>query len=398
MRAIYGLVQHAQTVVENVKEILPFPISLSDHKGYIIGDSDRARIGTLHTPSIEVLREKEAISFDKETIKQYENVLQGVAVPLNFHDETLGVLGIIGPPDDVWPHVELIKNYVEIMWQDTFQKEVKGLEERSLETFVQYLIHDGNLQSMKVKQFCDLFQIDYDRKYFCIIIDIGDAIIHSLTKVRHSLSLNKQRLIQQAEEIFQCTSHDICSFLNTEKIVVIKSVERSEAYHSFMQRLTTLGEKFQTYFQNQTSNTIKIAAGTLVDTIENISHSYEKAEWLLINGAKLDLARPIYNYFNWDVLTELFPLQIDREFYMNVHGRLKKLYEAELFPQLKKDFLAYCECHLNVSQAARKLYLHRNTLIYRLKKIEQLTSLNLRNFKHCILLYVVLKKIGPNGV
>src|SRR5699024_5699499 len=201
-----------------------FPISLSDRHGYIIGDSNPERIGTLHTPSTEVLRKQKAISFDRERIKYYDNVLQGVAVPLNFHDETLGVLGIIGPPTDVWPHVELIKNYVEIMWQDTFQKEVKGLEERSLETFIQYLIHDDHLQSMKVKQFCDIFQIDYARHYFCIIIDIGDAIIHSLTEVRHSLSLNKQRLIQQAKDVFQCTSHDICSFLNTEKIVVIKSV------------------------------------------------------------------------------------------------------------------------------------------------------------------------------
>src|SRR5690625_3016355 len=110
VRVIYGLVQHAQTVIDNIKEILPFPISLSDHKGYIIGDSNSNRIGMLHTPSIEVLRKRKAISFDEEKIKQYENVLQGVAVPLNFHDETLGVLGIIGPPEEVWPHVELIRS------------------------------------------------------------------------------------------------------------------------------------------------------------------------------------------------------------------------------------------------------------------------------------------------
>src|SRR5699024_1235572 len=108
--------------------------------GLIIGDSDPQRIGTLHKPSVEVLRKGRPISFDAQKVKQYENVLQGVAVPLNFHDETLGVLGIIGPPKEVSPHVELIKNYVEVMWQDTFDKEIEGVRERSSETFVQHLI------------------------------------------------------------------------------------------------------------------------------------------------------------------------------------------------------------------------------------------------------------------
>ncbi|HLS20202.1 MAG TPA: sugar diacid recognition domain-containing protein [Bacillota bacterium] len=393
VRVIYGLVQHAQTVIDNIKEILPFPISLSDHKGYIIGDSNSNRIGMLHTPSIEVLRKRKAISFDEEKIKQYENVLQGVAVPLNFHDETLGVLGIIGPPEEVWPHVELIKNYVEIMWQDTFQKEVKGLEERSLETFVQYLIHDAHLQTIKVKQFCDLFQLNYHLNYYCIVIDIGDAIIHSLTKARPSFHINKERFIYQAEEIFQCVAGDICTFLNTEKIVVIKAAHNRESYYKFMQQLTKLGERFQNYFQRYTTNTFKIAAGTLVETIEKVSHSYEKAEWLLRNGRNLDLNTTIYNYFNWEILTKLLPFQLDDDFYYKIRVRLKNLFADELFPQLKRDFLVYCECHLNVSEAARELFLHRNTLIYRLNKIEELTSLNMRNFNHCALLYIALKKM-----
>lgn len=199
---MYGLVQLAQTVIDNVKEILPFPISLSDRQEYIIGDSNPKRIGTLHTPSIEVLCLRKAVSFNKEKIKQYENVLEGVAVPLNFHDETLGVLGIIGPPEEVWPHVELIKGYVEMMWQDTFQKEVKGLEEKSLETFVQYLIYDTNLQTMKVKQFCDLFQLNYHLNYYCVVIDIGDAIIHTLTRARHSFEVSKEQFIERAKEAF----------------------------------------------------------------------------------------------------------------------------------------------------------------------------------------------------
>jgi len=89
------------------------------------------------------------------------------------------------------------------------------------------------------------------------------------------------------------------------------------------------------------------------------------------------------------ILSNLLPYQIEQDFYEIIQVRLKNLFEHELFPQLKKDFLIYCESHLNVSEAARKLFIHRNTLIDRLNKIEQLTSLDMRNFGHCMLLYII---------
>ena len=46
---------------------------------------------------------------------------------------------------------------------------------------------------------------------------------------------------------------------------------------------------------------------------------------------------------------------------------------------------------MNMSKAAKKLYIHRNTLIYRLQKIETITGLNIKSFDHCLLLYLVLK-------
>ena len=392
------LVQFAQKIVKAVSSISPFSISLSDENGFIIGATDPERVGTYHLPSKEVIEKNDYVVFDIEKIKNMDNVFECIAFPLQFDYKTIGVLGIIGPPAQVEPYGLLIKNYVEMMWQDTFQKEVKGLEESSLETFVQYLIHDTNLQPMKVKQFCDLFQLVYDLKYYCIVIDIGDAIIHSLTKPRHSFNLNKERFINQAKETFQCRSGDICTFLNTEKIVVIKAVSRSESYYHFMRQLTQLGRDFQKHFHKYTTNEFKIAAGTLVKTIENVYLSYEKAEWLLTHGQNLDLDTTVYNYFNWTILTKLLPLQLNDKFYYKVQVRLKSLVADSLFQQLKNDFLVYCDCHLNVSAAARKLFLHRNTLIYRLDKIEQLTGLDMRNFKHCILLYIALKKIEHDAI
>ena len=129
--------QFAQKVVIAVSEISPFPISLSNEKGIIIGANDPARIGTYHKPSIEVLAQNDMVLFTEEKIKSMENVLPGVAVPLtlriNRDIKTIGVLGIIGKPEKVKPYAKLIKKYVEMMWQDILLNDIITIEEKMLE-------------------------------------------------------------------------------------------------------------------------------------------------------------------------------------------------------------------------------------------------------------------------
>nr|WP_279391926.1 helix-turn-helix domain-containing protein [Virgibacillus halodenitrificans] len=71
--------------------------------------------------------------------------------------------------------------------------------------------------------------------------------------------------------------------------------------------------------------------------------------------------------------------------------RLKTLFSNTHFNDLYNNFITYCDNNLNVTKTAAKLYIHRNTLIYRLNKLEKLTSLDLGRFDHCMLLYLVLK-------
>src|SRR5699024_395572 len=98
--------------------------------------------------------------------------------PLQFDHKTVGVLGIIGPPAQVKPYGLLIKNYVEIMWQETFHQQITDMKAKTRETFAQYILLNEVVQTERVKQYCEMLGISYGKKNFCIVIDIGNSLLH----------------------------------------------------------------------------------------------------------------------------------------------------------------------------------------------------------------------------
>lgn len=383
--------QIAQKVVKAVSEVLYFPISVSDEKGYIIGSTDQSRIGTLHKPSKEVLLKDDFMSFDENKVVQLDNVFAGVAVPLTFEDKTVGVLGIIGSPEEVMPHARLMKKYVEMIWQETFHRQLKDLERETIEAFLQYVLLNGITNNTQIKQYCKMLTLNYESKYVCMIVDIGNPLMNRNEWKSLPANHSKEKILTCIHQAFNTNSEDISAFLNLERIIVLKSVENEEGYFEMMQQFTNQSQTLINMLKTYNIFDTVVSAGSLSSSLQFVHQSYYEAEYLINVGKKQSINRQIYSYHNWDVLLELLPGNIDERLRDKIYKRLKPLVEDENFEDLMCDFITYCEENMIISQAAKKLFIHRNTLIYRLDKIEKLTSLNIRNFQHCTLLYLTLK-------
>lgn len=386
-----GLVQLAQRVVDGVSDILPFPISLSDEKGYIIGSTLPDRIGKLHPPSIEVLHKNEMIEYDEDNIKDIHNVLPGVAAPLVLDNKTLGVLGIIGPPVQVKPYTHLVKKYVELTWQETIQKQTKDFRTKTLETFAQYILLNDNVNKEKIKHYCSLFHLDYDVKRFCILIDIGNSLLSNINS-NFQIDIFKEELLRMVCEVFECKENFLGTFLNTEKIILLKPVNSELEYTSSLKRFHDKGKKLIESLHSLQIHDVSIAAGNICSSLEDVHHSYVEAERLIEYGESLSINPKIYSYHDWNLISNILPKQISNDFLSKLTFQLHSFIEHENYAELANTFITYCESGLNVSKTAQKLYLHRNTLIYRLKKIEEITTLNTKSFQHCVVLYMALKQ------
>nr|WP_281242080.1 sugar diacid recognition domain-containing protein [Lentibacillus persicus] len=381
----------AQNVVKAVSKILPFHISLSDEEGYIIGSSIPERIGKLHAPSKEVLEKDSYLIFNEEKVKNLPNVLPGVAVPINFDSSTVGVLGIIGPPEQVEPYAQLISKYIEMRWQEMVDEQLEELNNKTLETFAQYILLNNKTDHLRVEQYCKMLNISSATKRFCIVVDIGDSLINTVQN-KTPIEQLKKRLAGCTQKAFNSNQNVICTFLNTEKLVLLKPVQSEDDYMAALEQFETQSQHLTDMFKTYQVNHIFIAAGNMRDTINQMNESYHEAESLIKFGRQHNISPQVYSLHNWDVLKEMLPYQINNHFREKIMFRIHSLFDDDDFPELMRNFLVYCDNQMNISQSAKELYIHRNTLNYRLKKIERITSVNIKDFEQCIILYLVLKK------
>ncbi|WP_029268665.1 CdaR family transcriptional regulator [Virgibacillus alimentarius] len=386
------LVQIAQRLVKAVSVTLPFSISLSDADGCIVGATDSKRIGTFHPVYKRVIESKDVIAFSDSEASKFDNVLPGLAMPLNFQEETVGVLGIIGPPEEVRPHAELTKHYVELLWQETFYKQLADLKTKMEETYLQYILMNDAKNEEQMMQYCDALHIDMDTQMFCVVIHVEDYLVREFDDRVLSLTVNnlKELILREINHIFHQKQLLKVRFLNTDKIVLLFSAASVHAYVAFMDAFKQKSAKLLRRLAKYHLSGPSIAAGKLVDSVLTIHESYQEAEQLLKQSH-----RQILSYHDWDVTTELLPSKVDQAFKDRMMFRLQDVWEDKKCKEVISSFQAYCQYGMNITEAAKALAIHRNTVIYRLKKMEEITSMDTRDFQHCALLYVILKNICP---
>lgn len=383
----------AQEIVEKTSSIIECPISITDNEGIIIGSTDKSRLGIFHQPSLEVIRKNTMIDCTAEA----KNILPGISVPIKFNNKIIGVIGIIGNPRDVEKYVHLVKNQVEMMCQEAFQKELLDLKEKMIEMFVHELIHYNEMNKDKLKpihQYANLLDINLHTDRVCLLIKIKRSFKgNENDDFFNRFQYFRNEVISYLKVIFQCDKADIVSLIDFETFIVIKSLPYKQSYSLLLEGLEDKLMRMKSFLENKYLATVAISVGDKNSGVKGIAESYKNALTALNIELSGEEKSGIYIYKERETLLWLLP----RELTSNYHDRLlkyiKPLMEQDSFEVLANTFIEYCKCNMNISEAARKLYIHRNTLIYRLEKINEITSLSTNNFEHCMLLYVALKSV-----
>ncbi len=154
-------------------------------------------------------------------------------------------------------------------------------------------------------------------------------------------------------------------------------------------RLDKLAAQIEEALASELKLKVVVGIGTVASSIRELAHSYKEAQMAIEVGKVFDTERSVISYDNLGIgrLIYQLPTTLCQMFLREVFKKnpIDALDQETLFT-INKFF----ENNLNVSETARKLFVHRNTLVYRLEKIKRLTSLDLREFDDAITFTVAL--------
>ncbi len=178
---------------------------------------------------------------------------------------------------------------------------------------------------------------------------------------------------------------DFVLSVNETDIAVVKQITPDVTGEDLMKIARAMEDTLKTELFIKTS----IGIGTVAEHLRELADSYKDAQTAIDVGKVFDTEKSIINYENLGIgrLIYQLPTTLCEIFLSEVFKKnpLDSLDQETLFT-INKFF----ENSLNVSETSRKLFVHRNTLVYRLEKIKKLTGLDLRQFDHAIIFKVAL--------
>jgi len=187
------------------------------------------------------------------------------------------------------------------------------------------------------------------------------------------------------QHIFPDKSKDYIISVGEHDIVLVK--ELSQGYDT--KKIEKMAKSIADTLNAEFYAKVTIGIGTAVENIKDLARSYKEAQVALEVGKVFDNEKNIVSYENLGIgrLIYQLPTTLCEMF-------LQEVFKDGSIDNLDRETLLTIQCffenNLNVSETSRKLFVHRNTLVYRLEKIRKLTGLDLREFDHAITFKVAL--------
>lgn len=187
------------------------------------------------------------------------------------------------------------------------------------------------------------------------------------------------------QNLFPDRQKDFVINIGENDIALVKEVKSGIEMHDLeklaLSIVDTLSSEFYTH--------ALVGIGTIVTGVKDLAKSFKEAQVALEVGKVFDTEKNIVCYDNLGIARLIYqlPTTLCEQFLKEVFkkGSIDSLDQETLF-----TIQRFFENNLNVSETSRKLFVHRNTLVYRLEKIKKLTGLDLRQFDHAIIFKVAL--------
>ena len=185
--------------------------------------------------------------------------------------------------------------------------------------------------------------------------------------------------LETVRSLFTGRVKDFITAVDEKNIIVVREVKPGETQDDLEKTAQVMVDMLNTEAMSQ----VHVAYGTVVNELKEVSRSYKEADMALEVGRVFYVDKNIlaYNELGIGRLIHQLPASLCEMF-------LKEVFDGDVAGQFEEEELTtvytFFDNNLNISETARQLYVHRNTLVYRLEKIQKKTGLDVRVFEDAL--------------
>ncbi|UTZ28238.1 CdaR family transcriptional regulator [Vibrio campbellii] len=368
----------AQQIVDRTMSIIGHNINVMNAAGTIIGSGDAERIGQKHDGAVLALNHGDSLELDEQSCQSLQGVKPGINMLLHFKGEVVGVVGVTGNPEHIRAFAQLVKMTAELTIEQASLVEQLQWDRRHQEEFVSAWLNQ-QLSDSELHDWAQRLSIDLATPRVAVVIELkAESAPVSLNSVRGLVDV-----------LYRSDDKSLVAIMSMNEIVVLKPLHSSSnsdqsVLESIQRRLTA----------NQIDD-VRLAIGQRFDSALQLPLSYQSAKQVLAVGRRSHPEQTMLSFSEHRLPVLLAPLA-DSWQGDQLAQAMATLVSADKSGQLVKTLEAYFQANGNANACAKALYIHRNTLRYRLDRISEVTGISTQDFTGLTELYIAsqLRKLN----
>jgi carbohydrate diacid regulator len=370
----------AQSIVDRAMQILHTNVNVMDERGLIIASGERARIGTRHDGALLVLAQERAVEIDDALASRLHDARPGINLPLRAEGRVVGVVGLSGAPEGIRQHAELVRMAAETMLEQARLMQVLARDERLREELVLQLI--GAAPALPAADdWARRLQVDLAVPRVALLIDIdvpalaADAVLAEQQRLQRRLSALEPGVLSAP--------------VSLRELVVLLPVPPADSESS---RLRARVERLQARLAGEGAG-VRFALGGAFAGAGGLVRSWQSARATLRVGRRRQPEADVHCYADLTLAVLLAGLaegwRADE-----LQRPLQRLAAHDRDGQLRRTLAAWFAHDMKAVPSAAALHVHRNTLDYRLRRVAEITGMDLARLDDCLLLFIGLELAG----
>ncbi|MGL5675946.1 MAG: CdaR family transcriptional regulator [Cellulosilyticaceae bacterium] len=346
----------AAQIVEAIGQVVETDINFINKEGIIIASTDTSRLGDFHEAGYEAIKMRKTMIISKE--EAYQGTRTGINYPIIIDQQVIGVIGLTGKPEKLMKYGFLASKITEIFIKEDQLTNSYESRKKLIQYMMNKCIYEKEQDIEQLEDILQKLHIKSSAAYNCVIIEIKKSNVDIMSIENKLLKLLEQYQIE------------LYTYYYPKRFVAFLPATRLKEWLGFV-----------CSHEEVYKEVVNCGIGPKRPLLY-IGESYAEAKIALQYGVQEGVFYKESNQLDIELLLEQVGREVKDAYIQKVLGKLTK----EEVMLLEK----YYTYNMSLKETAEALFIHKNTVQYRLDKIAEKTGLNPREVKASMRIFLAM--------